>query len=206
MDYYFRYKKYKRKYLELKGGNPLIDRVRELVQNFKVKNPGYNSNSCDVFATNMLEFISGCKPGEGDVFVDGDWRGVWEDGSYNLTTLPRNNPEISLYYVIFGGHDYILATLLNEGIIIQSFHQGSDESNYISVDNWLEGENLESKNISEEGISAIQKYGQYQPFNLTEYLDKFTKDSRITIIEYHGGVMDDVEVHPIFMKIRENIC
>ena len=205
MDYYFRYKKYKRKYLELKGGNPLIDKVRELVQNFKVKNPGYNSDSCDNFASSFLYFISGCERGEGDVFVDGEWKGVWEDGIYDLTTIPTNNPEISFYFATFGDHAYILTTLLNEGIIIQSFHPGSDESEHISVDNWLEGENLERKNISEEGINAIQKYGQYQPFNLTEYVDKFTKDLNSTIIEYHGGACA-LPGQPIFVKIKENVC
>ena len=34
MNYYSKYKKYKLKYLELTGGNPLIDRVRRLVENF----------------------------------------------------------------------------------------------------------------------------------------------------------------------------
>ena len=68
----------------------------------------------------------------------------------------------------------------------------------------MEGKRL--LRISEIGMSAIQKYGQYQPFNLTEYLDKFTEGSRSIIKEYHGGVMDDVEVVPIFVKIRENVC
>ena len=170
MDYYFRYKKYKSKYLELIGGNPFIDRVREVVDNFKEKCPEYNTNTCHCLAKEFLLFISGC-----DVTSD-----KWVGDEYNLSNLPTNNNEISFYFVTFGDHEYILATLENQGIIIQSF-----ACEFINLDNWLEGTNLE--NISENGQSAIQNYGQYKPFNLEEYLSDFKKSYESTI-KYHGGL------------------